>query len=450
MKRKTAAYSWKPVLPSKASPCDRFKHACCISSGFLYVHGGRQNTSLSDFWRYKIVSNEWERLDNSKDGPEELEEHTMVDYQGVLYIFGGMVDSAFTQKKNPLWMYDTDSTKWMECQLSAVEGEGAAPVNRKGHSAVIYRGSMYLYGGYIDLKGASQEFWSLCFDAKQWAPVPAISYGGSPGPRHGHTAVVYGNDMYLFGGLMGLSEQKDFWKWDFVAANWSTIRRSQGPPKVVGHSALIFEDSMLVFGGGVSNSRPSSTLWKYHFPTQMWKKLDSPTETSSKAYHCMLGIGYGFQMTADSPRMSPSYLHSKEKGCSKLVAISKQHVCFCDYMDWTPKYQPFSNEDGTEIEMTTFCQSQEQPGFCSAQTTSNAQLSENEAAGILSRKEKNSYLNPLQEKEFATIDLIETEASFSYLGPDSMDNSQSSAVLLLVGGKPLSSSSAISFWQMEL
>lgn len=26
--------------------------------------------------------------------------------QGMLYIFGGMVDSAFTQAKIPLWIYD--------------------------------------------------------------------------------------------------------------------------------------------------------------------------------------------------------------------------------------------------------------------------------------------------------------------------------------------------------
>ncbi|XP_066467830.1 actin-fragmin kinase-like isoform X2 [Tiliqua scincoides] len=226
MNGKTAEYSWKPVLQSNGSPCDRFKHACCISRGFIYIHGGRHTTTLSDFWRYKLVSKEWERLDGSDDAPEELEEHTMVDYQGILYIFGGMVDSAFTQRKNPLWMYDTDSTKWMKRQLTAVEGEGCVPANRKGHSAIVYRGSMYLYGGYIDIKGASQEFWTLCLDAKQWSPISAASYGSSPGPRHGHSAVVYGNGMYLFGGLMGLSEQKDFWKWDFMSANWSNIRRS--------------------------------------------------------------------------------------------------------------------------------------------------------------------------------------------------------------------------------
>ncbi|KAH0621287.1 hypothetical protein JD844_022409 [Phrynosoma platyrhinos] len=450
MKRKTEQYSWQPVMQNKVSPCDRFKHASCVCNGFLYIYGGRQNTSLSDFWRYKIESNEWERLDNSEDGPEELEEHSMVEYQEVLYIFGGMVDSAFTQKKNPLWMYDTDTSGWMERQLTAVEGEGTAPVNRKGHSAVVYKGSMYMYGGYIDIKGTSQEFWTLCFNTKQWALIPVPSCGGNPGPRHGHSAVVYGNGMYLFGGLMGLSEQKDFWKWDFMAANWSCIRRRQSPPKMVGHSALIFEDSMLVFGGGVFHTRPSSTLWKYHFSSQIWIKLASLTEPSSKSYHCTVGTGFGFSGTADSPRTSLSYLDPKEKGCSKLLAISKQHACFCEYNHHQePRYQTFSNEDGSEIEMKTFYHSQELPKFCLFHTISSEELNAKQAPGILSRKGRLPYLSLSREQEFATTELTEKERNFSCSQPERVDIREPSAVLLL-GGKPLSGSSAISFWQMEL
>ncbi|XP_025022133.1 leucine-zipper-like transcriptional regulator 1 [Python bivittatus] len=448
MKGKTG-FSWNPVEQSKISPCDRYKHACCICRGFLYVYGGRRNTSLSDFWRFKIGSNEWEKLENSKDGPEELEEHTMVDYQDILYIFGGMVDSAFTQKRNPLWMYDTDSTKWIACQLPAVEGEVLVPVNRKGHSAVVYSGNMYIYGGYIDIKGASQEFWTFHFSTKQWAPVSAASSGGSPGPRHGHSAVVYGNGMYLFGGLMKLTEQKDFWMWDFIATNWSSIRKSQGPPRVVGHSALIFEDSMLVLGGGISSTKPSSTLWQYHFPSQMWKKLPSPMALSSKAYHHMLGTGFGFQGAADSLLRSPGCLNSKEKGCSKLLALSKQHVCFCEHLHREPTYQILNNEGASEIEMKTFCQSSEKLGFSSYQTTSSAELNSDPAAELLC-KERTSYLSISKEQEFATMDLTAGGSCLGLLKNEYGDVCESSVVMLLVGGKPLSSSSAISFWQLEL
>ncbi|XP_060118751.1 leucine-zipper-like transcriptional regulator 1 homolog isoform X3 [Heteronotia binoei] len=397
MKRKTAEYSWKPVLQTKVFPCDRFKHACCICRGFLYVYGGRHTTTLSDFWRYRIGSNEWERLDSSENGPEELEDHTMVEYQGILYIFGGMVDSAFTQKKNPFWLYDTDT--------------------------------------------------------KQWCPVPATLYGCSPGPRHGHAAVVYSSGMYLFGGLMGLSEQNDFWKWDFIAANWCSIRRSQGPPKVVGHSALIFQDSMIVFGGGISNMKPNGTLWKYHFPSEMWEKKVGPKDgnPSCKAYHCLLGLGYGFQEMADASCVSLNCCsHRKEKRCSKLRAISKQHSCLCEYFQPGPAYRAFNNDDGNEIEMSVLHQPSKQPGFCSLQTISNAELSANQPAGLLSKKEKISYLDLSTEQDQVTPAAPEKEAGFNCLNSDRVDIGELSAVLFVVGGKPFSSSSAISFWQMEL
>lgn len=37
------------------------------------------------------------------------------------------------------------------------------PTNRKGHSAVVLGSAMLLYGGFVDMKGSSQDFWSLDF-----------------------------------------------------------------------------------------------------------------------------------------------------------------------------------------------------------------------------------------------------------------------------------------------
>ncbi|NXU75040.1 GEFF factor, partial [Oreotrochilus melanogaster] len=271
MKGKTAHCDWNSAPQKKPSPCDRYKHACVICRGFVYLYGGRNTTSLRDFWRYHIAKKEWEMLDCSRDGPEELEEHSMVAYKGTLYIFGGMVDSAFTQAKTPLWIYDIDSARWTECPNVPAETESSAPTNRKGHSAVVYHSSMYIYGGYFGIRGISQEFWSFHFDTSKWLCVSTPAHSPGPGPRHGHSAVVYHTGMYLFGGLMGLSEQKDLWKWDFLSSSWSNIRTSHGPPPVVGHASALFKDFMLIFGGGISNSSPNGDLWKYHFHTQAWK-----------------------------------------------------------------------------------------------------------------------------------------------------------------------------------
>lgn len=64
----------------------------------------------------------------------------------------------------------------------------------------------------------------LFSDTRKWLCVSTPPHNSGPGPRHGHSAVVYQTGMYLFGGLMGLSEQKDFWKWDFINSSWYNIR----------------------------------------------------------------------------------------------------------------------------------------------------------------------------------------------------------------------------------
>ncbi|NWS96659.1 RNGB protein, partial [Mionectes macconnelli] len=254
MKGKTEHCGWKSAPQQKPSPCDRYKHACVLCRGFVYLHGGHSMTSLRDFWRYNIVKNEWEMLDCSGNGPEELEEHSVVAYKVVnqdlwqpVYIFGGMVDSAFTQAKTPFWTYDTGMIHSNEFFPWDIPKLGRA--NRRGHSVVVHHSSIYIFGGYSGIKGISQELCIFLSDTGKWLCVSSPIQNTGPGPWQG----------LLFGGLMRLSEQ-DLWKWDFVSSSRSNIRTSQGPPPVVGHASIVCKDSMLIFGGGISNSIPNDDL----------------------------------------------------------------------------------------------------------------------------------------------------------------------------------------------
>ncbi|KAM6268700.1 uncharacterized protein LJ264_004737 isoform 1-T1 [Porphyrio hochstetteri] len=451
MKRRTAHCDWKSAPQKKPSPCDRYKHACAICRGFVYLYGGRNTTSLRDFWQYSIEKNEWEMLDCSRDGPEELEEHSMVAYKGTLYIFGGMVDSAFTQAKTPLWIYDIDSARWTECCNVPAETESSAPTNRRGHSAVVFHSSMYIYGGYFGIRGISQEFWTFHFDTRKWFCVSTPSHDTGPGPRHGHSAVVYHTGMYLFGGLMGLSEQKDLWKWDFVSSSWSNIRTSQGPSPVVGHASIVFRDSMLIFGGGISNSSPNDVLWSYHFHTQTWKKLCSTTKAnfSSKTYHCILGIGADFQTSSDFADTFPSPWQSKQKDRQQQVTVPK-HTRFSNYFRQQPAHRVFSQEESNAIEMKTFSLPLEPGGFCAFQTTPEAGLDPNRATSTLS-KDVCLCLSVSSEKEtFAAAQAVGAEGPCCQHAATVDAVSSNTNLLLLIGGKPLSSFSEISLWQTEL
>uniref|UniRef100_A0A3B4AE13 Uncharacterized protein n=1 Tax=Periophthalmus magnuspinnatus TaxID=409849 RepID=A0A3B4AE13_9GOBI len=120
---------WTGLPQSSPAPCERFKLACCSHQHYVYVLGGRHSTCQRDFWRYNVC-NEWTELNcTSEAAPEALEEHSMVAH------------------------------------------EAESPSNRKAHSAVVIESAMLVYGGYIDLKGSSQEFWSLDLLIRPRAPA---------------------------------------------------------------------------------------------------------------------------------------------------------------------------------------------------------------------------------------------------------------------------------------
>ncbi|CAL8376440.1 unnamed protein product, partial [Gadus morhua 'NCC'] len=203
---------WTPLPQAEASPCDRYKHACCTYQGDVYVLGGRSTHCLRDFWSYSVVRNEWTQLPcKGEAAPEELEEHSMVAHEGFLYAFGGTLDGAYTGWGCPLWVFDLGKNKWVHWQGKKTVCR--IPTNRKSHSAVVFGSSMFVYGGYVDMRGSSQEFWRLDFDSMCWSLLGGDQQSG-PGPRHSHCAVAHQETMYLYGGLRGLREQRDFWSWN--------------------------------------------------------------------------------------------------------------------------------------------------------------------------------------------------------------------------------------------
>ena len=55
------------------------------------------------------------------------------------------------------------STADVKIQTNGCPSPALYPVGRRGHTAVLYRNSMYIYGGYVDMKGSSAELWQFNF-----------------------------------------------------------------------------------------------------------------------------------------------------------------------------------------------------------------------------------------------------------------------------------------------
>lgn len=64
----------------------------------------------------------------------------------------------------------TATTTWRKLNPnpSSSTSLGMAPTGRRGHTAVLYGDAMHIYGGYQDLRGSSSELWTFDFSKFYW------------------------------------------------------------------------------------------------------------------------------------------------------------------------------------------------------------------------------------------------------------------------------------------
>lgn len=87
--------------------------------------------------------------------------------------------------------------------------------------------------------------------------------GGVPTPRAGHSTMIYGNKLYLFGGEDSQGNTNDFFIFDLIKFEWSRINTlGNHPLQRSYHSAsfipanALFEGSypkLVIFGGYTDN-----------------------------------------------------------------------------------------------------------------------------------------------------------------------------------------------------
>jgi len=80
-----------------------------------------------------------------------------------------------------------------------------------------------------------------------------LTLGSTPTPRHSHSAVVYEDSMYVFGGYDG-HYRNDFYRFNFTTHQWTQIHLKQSgngvwPKSRYRTSTTVYKDMMFLFGG---------------------------------------------------------------------------------------------------------------------------------------------------------------------------------------------------------
>jgi N-acetylneuraminic acid mutarotase len=201
--------------------------------------------------------------------------HIAVTWGGYMWIHGGHNTHAdsqtFNEIKNDLWRYKFEDKQWERVHVES----GCALPAKTEHSAVIYQNKMYLFGGY------SGEYFTntlYAYDFEKNECTHVVTSGDVPSVRSAHVGVVYQDKMYIFGGWNGAEQNNDLYSYDFATSRWAKIVCNGPVPRPrCSHAGSVSDrfHSMFIFAGyGGKDHGYLNDLCQFDFETLRWKLIE--------------------------------------------------------------------------------------------------------------------------------------------------------------------------------
>lgn len=199
------------------------RHSAILKDSKMYIFGG--TTGSEEFNRTLILDLAtlvWEEITPVDNIPPPLDSHTANLYQSLsasqMIVFGGF---AKGERTNEVYSLDLETLTWSQLCTS-----GMSPEIRSSHSAVIFQDSLYILGGISDEGEKLNDFWRLGLKDLKWEQVK--SHGETPSGRSGHSAVLYRDLMIVFGGMKDITkETNDMYSFDFSRNFWTLFQYEQ-------------------------------------------------------------------------------------------------------------------------------------------------------------------------------------------------------------------------------
>lgn len=189
-------------------------------------------------------------------GPRRVN-HAAVCVGHLIYSFGGYCTGEnYTTTATPIDVHvlDTRCYRWRALPTQQFNTENIQdspiPYQRYGHTAVLYKECAYIWGGRNDDRGASNILHEFKTGNHQWSIIPVT--GQIPGPRDGHSACVIRDKMYIFGGYEEYLDvfSNDVHEFNFTTGKWRYILVSGSPARWRDfQSATGIGNIMYIFGG---------------------------------------------------------------------------------------------------------------------------------------------------------------------------------------------------------
>ena len=159
------------------------------------------------------------------------------------------------------------------------------PVELASHSALLHGNHLVLFGGTgVPFGEAASNQLHVCnLQTLEWTHM--VCTGQLPICIYGHTMVVLGHSLYVFGGTTGWEYNSDLHRLDLQSFEWDLVGVSGvRPDGRYRHEVAAVGSEMFVFGGGRSNE-----VDILHFLSRMhknyWRQCDASLQVTG--WHCI-------------------------------------------------------------------------------------------------------------------------------------------------------------------
>ena len=253
-----------------AGPRTLHSHATCRVGNRFYIYGGIVDGEKSaKLYTLAVINDEtvhWSVPRLTGDLPPALTHHTLLRYDKLLVLFGGLVDGKEAQ--GDVWVMDTDTNRWS-----------------RRHSSIINH-----------LTSSSTSSTSSSSLSHQSTSHSNKTVGNTTLSRYGHCALIIGSKMMVIGGQDHHGNFfNDTMMFDLEANTWTVFLNKKSVPRMSLHGAVRVGRHVLVYGGRRKSSGLIKELWKLMWDEAncevFWSKLKSPSSPLERFGHSVNRIG---------------------------------------------------------------------------------------------------------------------------------------------------------------
>ncbi|GKT91642.1 LOW QUALITY PROTEIN: kelch domain-containing protein [Colletotrichum tofieldiae] len=231
----------------------------------------------------------WSRAPVSGAPHTSLRAHITTLVGSNIFVFGGCDSRACF---NELYVFDADAFYW---SVPHVTGEIPVPLRAMTCTAVGKK--LVIFGGG-DGPAYYNDIYVLDTTNFRWHR-PKITSERVPSKRRAHTACLYKNGIYIFGGGDGVRALNDVWRLDVSDMNKMSWKLVSGPerapppgvretrPKPAGTTPPTCK--LIIFGGS-DGGECFNDVWVYDVDAHVWKAVSIP-QTFRRLSHTATLVG---------------------------------------------------------------------------------------------------------------------------------------------------------------